>query len=260
MHDSVSNLLIVADRHMGYGRNKEEPPEIITDPVRIASILENVYQQRSLLSISFQNSAYGNNKGTSLIVEINKNKKHLLLNKLDPEQSHTRFLNEKKIQVRSFYSGVRVTFDAELKMLMNEGDDLYYLVKLPNNLSYHQKRTAHRANTSSENPLPITIQLEDETDLEGVIEDISIGGLSITFTTNIPQSLQIGKTITSCSFTIPDNDEVTCELNIRFIQHNHENSPPKIGVCFENLPQPVHRQITHFVMALDRERIRTSTK
>lgn len=246
---------------MGYGRNKEEePPEIITDPARIVSILQNVHQQRGLLSVLFPSSGYGKNRGASLIVEVNKSKQHLLLNKLEPEQSHTRFLNEKKIQVKSFYSGFQVTFNAELKRVMTEDDDIYYLVELPKKLSYHQKRTAHRANISSDNPVPIIIQLEDGTELEGMIEDISIGGLSITFTSNIPKSLQVDKTITSCRFTMPDNDMITSELSIRFIQHTPENSPAKIGVCFKNLTQVLHRQITHFVMALDRERRRTSIK
>ncbi len=245
---------------MRYGRSKEEPPEIITDPARIINILGNMYRKRCRLSVSFPSSVYGKNRGTSLIVDINKNKQHLLLNKLEPEQSHTRFLNEKTIQIKSFYSGVQVTFNAELKQLMAEDDDIYYLVELPKQLSYYQKRATHRANTPSDNPVPITIQLEDGSELEGGIDNISIGGLSITFTTNIPESLQVGKIIAPCHFTMPDNESITCELRIRFIQHTLENSPAKIGACFENLPPPIHRQITLFVMALDRERRRTTVK
>jgi len=245
---------------MDVDRKNEEPPEVITEPARIISILQNLYQQRGLISVTFPKSAYGNNRSESLIVEVNKNEKYLLLNKLESDRAHSRFLKDKLIQIKSFYSGIQISFKAELKQLIHEEDDVYYLIALPKELRYHQKRTAHRANTSTDNPVPITIKLEDNTTLEGMIEDISIGGLSITFTTNIPQSLQVGKTITSCRFTIPDNDSVTCELNIRFIQHTHEASPPKIGVCFENLPQTVHRQITQFVMALDRERVRTTIK
>jgi len=245
---------------MDYGRKNEEPPELITEPARIISILQNLYHQRGLISVTFPKSEYGNNRSESLIVEVNKDKKHLLLNKLESDRAHDRFLKDKIIQIKSFYSGIQVSFKAELKQLVHEDDDVYYLIALPKELYYHQKRTAHRANTSNDSPVPITIKLEDGSTLDGMIEDISIGGLSITFATNLPQSLQVGMSITSCRFTLPDDDSVTCELTVRFIQHSHEKSPPKIGARFENLPQTVHRQITQFVMALDRERIRTTIK
>ena len=245
---------------MGYGQKNEEPPEIISDPARIISVLNKIYRQRSLLSISFPASGYGKDRGDSLIVEVNKRKQHLLLNKLQPEHAHALLIKEKKIQIKSFFSGIQVTFDSELKQLIDEDGDIYYLLDIPKKIRYHQKRTAHRANTSSDNPVPVIIQLDDDTKLDGIVEDISIGGLSITFTTNLPHVLQIGKTMTSCRFNIPNEGVIVCQLNIRFIQHDYEDSPPKIGARFEELEQSDHRLITQFVMALDRERRRTSIK
>jgi len=245
---------------MENARKEDEPPEIITDPDRITTILQNMHGGRCILSVTFPRPGYGNDRGDSLIVEVNKNKKFILINKLISEQAHQRFLKEKRMKIRSFFSGIHIRFDAHLEILINEDGDLYYQIEQPNQLIYYQKRTAHRATTSNETPVPVTIQLEDGSYLDGMIEDISIGGVSITFTNDLPHSLQVGYLISACHFTIPDNEGIICQLNIRFIKHKHETTSPKIGASFESLPQPVHRQITQFVMALDRERRRTSIK
>jgi len=243
---------------MSRRRKNEEPPEIITDPGRITTMLQHIYQQRGLLTVTFPKAEYGNVKGDSLIVEVNKAGKHLLLNMLKPDQAHTRFISEKRAQVISFISGIEITFNVVLKSFIKEDDDLYYLTDFPRKLSYHQKRSAHRAHTSHVDPVPIIIKLDDESELFGVIEDISIGGLSISFTKNLPQSLQVETILSSCTFIIPENQHITCELNIRFIHHNCEHSTPKIGARFESHSREVHRQIMQFVMALDREKRRTS--
>jgi len=242
------------------GHSTEEPPEIIVDSHRIIAILKNIYQKRGLLSITFPGAAYGYDMGDSLIVEVDEKKNQLLLNKIVPEFVHNRFLKEKKFQARSFIHGIEIKFNGELESLLKEEGDIYYRVNTPEKLSYHQKRGAHRAKTAYFGPLPITLYLDDGSLIEGMIDDISSGGLAITFSSNLSQTQQIGISIPCCRFKLPDNESITCELNIRFIQHHYEDSPPKIGAKFEQLEQLTHRLIMKFVMILDREKRRSSVK
>ncbi len=227
----------------------EEPPEVITDPGRIYKIIHHAYQQRALLTALFPEQAY---KGNCIIVGVNRGDKELLINKLSPELAHTRFIKERSIVFISLLDGVEIAFRAKLKSLINENRDSYYLVKLPERLSYHQKRGAYRADVKYHDPIPVSISLDDGSQLNGLIDDISNGGLSISFERHIPLSLQIDNTLASCSFTIPEKQNIACELNIRFIQHIHEKTAPRIGAKFRKLSKEDHQKIMQFVMRLER--------
>lgn len=245
---------------MTQGRATEEPPEIITDQHRIISVLQRIHKKRGVLSVSIQapDTTIAPDRGDSLIVEVDPVKRYILLNKLRPEQVHKRFLKIRKLRAKSFIEGIEVVFNGNLGSLIEEGEDSYYRLKIPEKLLYYQKRGAHRANTSHIDPITVTLQLDDGSELSGIIEDISSGGLAIVFSSNLPQTLQIDTTISGCCFDIPDSGKINCELNIRFIQHDYEKSLPKIGARFEQLEHTVRRKISHFVMALEREKRRLS--
>lgn len=243
---------------MRTNRNNEEPPEIVTNSGRIVSILRRIYKERALLSVTFPTAAYGDDRADSLIVEIDPAHKRLLLNKLYPEYTHNRLLKEKQLHARSFTKGIEVKFTAELDELIDEDGDLYYQIDIPKRLSYHQRRSSHRAATSHVAPIPITLTLNDNNKLEGVIEDISTGGMSISLSNNLPQTVQPNTNIPNCRFKIPNGEIITCELNTRFIQHNYKNTPLRIGVRFEQLERSTRRLITQLVMRLERGKCHTS--
>jgi len=236
----------------------EEPPEIITDPTRICKIIQHTYQQRALLTALFPDKTSRSEKGNCTIVNIDKGEKELLVNKLFPEPAHTHFIKERNITLTSLLNGVEIAFKAELKSLVKEKNDTYYLVKFPDKVFYHQKRGAHRADMKHHDPIPISISLNDTSHLNGIIYNISYGGLAISFEHHLPLSLQVNKTLAYCNFTIPESQNVVCELNIRFIQHIHEKTAPKIGVKFGKISKDDHKKITQFVMKLDRLKRRRS--
>ncbi len=233
-------------------RPTEEPPEIITDPGRIYKIIHHTYQQRALLTALSPEQTSRDEKGNSIIVGVNRENRELLINKLSPEQAHTRFIKERSIILISLLNGVEIAFKAELKSLINEKKESYYLVKLPEKVSYHQKRGTYRANTKNHAPIPISISLDDGSQLNGVIDDISYGGLAISFEHHLPLSLQINQTLTSCRFTIPEEQNIVCELDIRFIQHTYEKTAPKIGAKFGIIAKDDHQKVMQFVMRLER--------
>jgi len=225
-------------------------PEIISDHARIVSIIGRLYQGRKALTITLPDS---NIRSKSMILELDPETRRFILNKLQPDSAHEKFINLKKFYAFGQINGVEIRFSSSLINAFTEGNDIYYHITIPDKIDYHQRRAFHRVSLGHLDTIPVTLILEDSTSLEGQMDDISAGGMSILFSKDLPVSLQYGSQIKQCSFQIPDGDHVKCELQIRFINHSHNTSLPKIGAQFINMEKPLQKIIQRFVTAMDRK-------
>jgi len=233
----------------GYS-NSANAPEIISDRARILSILGRLYQGRVALTITLPNSKI---RSKSIILDLNAETGRFILNKLQPDSAHDKFLESKKFYGLGQIKGIEIRFSSTLINTLLEGDDIYYLITIPDKIDYHQRRAFHRVSLSHMDTIPIRLTLEDRTSLEGQMDDISAGGISILFSNDLPASLQHGSHIKHCTFQIPGGDRVRCELQIRFINHGHDTSLPKIGAQFINMEKPLQKTIQRFVTDMDRQ-------
>ena len=225
-------------------------PEIISDRVRIVSVIGRLYQGRVALTITLPDSKI---RSKSMILELNQDTGRFILNKLQPDSAHDKFLESKKFYAFGQIKGVEIRFSSNLIDVLTEGDDIYYRITIPDKIDYHQRRAFHRVSLGHVDTIPVILTLENGTSIEGQMDDISAGGISILFSRDLPTSLQYGSTIKQCTFRVPDGNQVECELQIRFINHGHDTSLPKIGAQFINMEKPLRQTIQRFVMVMDRQ-------
>jgi c-di-GMP-binding flagellar brake protein YcgR len=231
-------------------------PEIISDHARIISVIGRLYQGRVALTITLPDSKI---RSKSMILDLDQDSGRFLLNKLQPDSAHDKFLESKIFYAFGQIKGVEIRFSSRLIDVLTEGEDTYYKITIPDKIDYHQRRAFHRVSLSHLDTIPVTLILENGTSLEGQMDDISAGGLSILFPNDLPASLQYGKIIKQCVFRIPDGDQIECEVQLRFINHHHGTSLPKIGAQFVNIEKPVQKLIQRFVMVMDRQLAKESS-
>ncbi|HEY4732021.1 MAG TPA: flagellar regulator YcgR PilZN domain-containing protein [Gammaproteobacteria bacterium] len=228
-------------------------PEIISDHTRIMSLINRLYQERASLTITLPNSKL---RSKSIILDLNSETGRFVLNKIQPDTAHEKLMGSRKFYARGQIKGIEIRFSSNLIDTFTEEDDIYYLVTIPGKIDYHQRRAFHRVSLSHLDTIPVTLELENNMTLEGQMDDISAGGLSILFSSDLPDSLQLGTIIEQCIFKIPGEDRVKCELRIRFINHGHETSLPKIGAQFVNMEKPLQKTLQRFIAAMDRQIIK----
>lgn len=228
-------------------------PEIISDHTRIMSLINRLYQGRASLTITLPDSR---TRSKSIILDLNPETGRFVLNKLQPDAAHEKLVGSRKFYAHGQIKGIEIRFSSNLIDTFTEEDDIYYLVTIPGKIDYHQRRAFHRVSLSHLDTIPVTLALENKMTLEGQMDDISAGGLSILFSNDLPDSLQLGNIIKQCIFKIPGEDRVKCEIQIRFINHGHETSLPKIGAQFVNMEKSLQKTIQRFVAAMDRQIVR----
>ena len=240
---------------MAEERDNGSVPEIISDHVRIIAMMQRLYRGRAALTVTLPG---GKIRSKSVILEINPKTGRFLINNFHSEPAHQRFLESKKFYAYSQLDGIEIRFSAELINVLSEGEDFYYLITIPKKIDYHQRRAFHRVSVNRE-VIPVHLTLQGGISIEGQMDDISAEGISILFAADLPALLEIGAQILQCMFKIPGGDLVACELKVRFINHGHDTSLPKIGAQIINVDKTLQKTIQHFVLSLERQQLKENT-
>ena len=237
---------------MAENRDNANAPEIVSDHVRIVSMMERLFRGRTSLTITLPGSDI---RSKSTILDLNPKTGRFLINKFQTASAHQKFLGLKKFYAYSQLDGIEIRFSSSLINVLSEGDDMYYLISIPDKIDYHQRRSFHRVSLNHI-VVPVVLKVDNKTTLEGQLDDISAGGLSILFPANLSASPQNGTQISQCVFQIPEGDLVTCQLRICFINDGQDTSLPKIGAQFINMDKTLQKTIQQFVMYLERQQLK----
>jgi c-di-GMP-binding flagellar brake protein YcgR len=231
--------------------------EKITDPVRIAALLERLRKSRSLLAI--EPDASGETFHSALL-EIHPKRGYFVLDELYPKSGHDRLLATRRFKARARLDGVELSFIAFVESVGRSEGAGFYRVVLPGVLNYYQRRRHYRAKVGFSRHIPVTITLPDETKIEGRLRDISVGGIGATFPASFPESLAGTERVLDCRLVLPSNTEIRCRLAVCFVNHSVQDNSRVVGARFVELGAAQQKIVAEFVAALDRELVKKLPK
>lgn len=225
--------------------------ETLTDSTRIIAIFKRLLERRALLTVRIDSQPQ---HFTTALLDISTDGGALLLDELKPEAGHKLLQETPSFQVRAQLEGVEIGFHATVTQFDRQDGIAIYRVPVPGTIAYHQRRQGVRVQLSHVNPLPVSLTSTDGITVTGSMADLSIGGLRIHFTNELPETLQSGARL-ECSFPLPpDNKErFTCDVVIRVIKHSPDNLKTAfMGGQFVEITKPQERLIERTVMTLQR--------
>jgi len=223
--------------------------EKITNPARIAAILKNILDARTLLRVTLPESSGEYN---SAILEIDNHNQNIVLDELNPREGHERLLNTKKIAIFTHVRGVDVSFASLLKQSSVTDNIASYLIGFPKILHYRQLRANFRIPIGI-TQIPVGLVLQKDMGMGGELHDISAGGICIRFNSDIPDIIKVGSIIDTCTIDLPDNNKVESKLEVRFRGKKDDKGRILLGCRFINMERDQQRAIERYVASLDRE-------
>jgi len=231
--------------------------EKVTDKARITGLLTKLLDSRGLLSVNLPGSKELYN---SAIIEVHAQQGYLVVDELNPRSGHALLLKAGKMNIQTQLHGVDIRFDGLLESSDESDGAALYRVVFPSTLDYHQQRAFYRAKVSMARPIEVTLdRIKGET-LSGFLNDISVGGIGIRFTTALPASLIRGERIPKCQIKLPTGEEIYCKLEIRFISTAIEGGHRLLGARFIQLTPSQEAAVARYVAALDRELAKNTPK
>ena len=220
---------------------------------QILNLLQRIYDGRCLLSISLANHSHRYN---SALLKIDAEQAYLLLDEFKPDSGHTLFLQQQRCRVQAGIKGISISFIATLIDSGRQNDIAYYRVRLPDTLSYGQRRAHFRPRVSRALGTEVHLEIPAGDSLRGTLQDISLGGLRVK-TSDAQADLPAG-TPRHCRFTLPDGTLIHGPIELRFLSHGDDGC--QLGGRFLQLPPTQRRALQKFIAELEREALRKTPR
>ncbi|MCK4871031.1 MAG: flagellar brake protein [Gammaproteobacteria bacterium] len=231
--------------------------EHITQPEIMSGYLYRLQRAHTLLSVHIPGIDRSYN---SIIIDVDADKNQMMLDVLHPESGHKEVMKLKEFSVNAHHEGIKLSFNGYIKELFNDDGKPAYLIDYPASLDYHQQREAYRAPVSMGDNVEIKINNESNMLSQGLITDISLGGLGLQFELKNSMPFRSGMLLPTCQFAIPGKNDFECALEVRNVREDSNNRFVYIGARYVKLGRQEERQIQQFVVKLERNMIRRSQR
>lgn len=224
--------------------------EKITSPWRIKALLQRVQKNHCLLNVFLpdQSKPY-----TSMILAVDAETSILELDELSPVDGNRAMNAGMTVQIKTQLQGVDMKFSCDVIEIGEEDGLAVYRMTLPEIMLYHQQRQSYRVRISAGHDVSIQLLRGNGETLEGRLRDISVGGIGILFTINAASGIKQGEEVPTCTLTLPDGNQISCPLEIRYVSARSGTKFSTIGARFQDLDQEDEHKIMQLVMELDRE-------
>lgn len=223
--------------------------EKLSDKVRIHAFFQRMLDKRALLTvfINGREEPY-----SSAIIAVDDD--GFIIDELKPEAGNKLLEENPVIQLKAQLDGISIQYHAKILKFGQDNNIDFYQMAIPDEIDYHQRRQAVRVRLSAAHPLPVTFNTSNGDVFEGVIDDISTGGIRAWFKKSLPKELENGLHLNSSFLLPPDNKQtLNCDLIIRVIKHDKDQFGTSfLGGEFIGMPKPLERQLQRSIMSLQR--------
>ena len=117
----------------------------VKSKTEISALLGKLEKNHTLLSIIVNGSKkmFG-----SMILEVNENKRYLVLDELYPRQELNRPLLNTKLSIETQLEGIEIRFTTNVEAIAERDEIEYYKVSFPAYVFHHQRRSSFRVNVT----------------------------------------------------------------------------------------------------------------
>jgi len=223
--------------------------EKLSDKIRIRAFFQRMLDKRALLTVFINDHE---EPYSSAIIAIEDSR--FIIDELKPETGNKLLKDNPAIELKAQLDGISIKCHAKIDKFGQDNNIAFYQLAVPDEIDYHQRRQAVRVRLSAAHPLPVTFKASNGEIFDGVIDDISTGGIRSRFKKSLSKSLENGQHI-NCSFLLPPENKQTlnCDLIVRVIKHDKDQFGASfLGGEFINMPKPLERQLQRSIMSLQR--------
>ena len=228
----------------------------IFSTVDILFILRRLQQENSLITLYL---GYGNSFFLTTILNINDDKKEIVIDYGTNEKISQQALQSKELIFVTMQNKIKIEFTCDkIKKSEFEGKNAF-TVNIPKSLLRIQRRNSFRISTPTARPLKCIIPAPDKdklTPIELILLDISCGGIGV-----IDQcaaiNFELEATFQNCQIALPDIGTVQTTIKIKnthpMTLHNGHTCQ-RAGCEFVGLPAKTEAMIQRYIVKQEQMR------
>ncbi|MGE8190910.1 flagellar brake protein [Pseudomonas sp. NPDC086278] len=228
-----------------------QPPKVLSTPMEIAGNLRQLQESHDPLIITFHER---NQRFQSYLVDVDRDSNMIALDEMVPRDGERYLLAGESFRIEGFHDGVRIAWESNGRLTIDEsGNTRCYRGTLPDEVVYHQRRSAFRAALKLAQLVDVELGGEKlKFPVTGKLLDISATGCKLRFDGDITPRLQLGQVYDRFIAELPFGS-MTTPVELRYLHFEERISTTFAGIRFHNMSGLVQRQVERFVYQLQRE-------
>lgn len=234
----------------------QEPEQAITYKPYMAGLLKRLQSARALVSITIEKNKFVYN---TIIIDVDSNENWLYLDELNSEAAHKSIRKGSTIQFNARVKGVEINFQTKVLAIESSNNIAMYRLALPEKMLYTQRRRHYRAAVNDEHHLGISIPVPLKQHITGSIVDISAGGFCSRLVLSETNVIQEQQAIFDATISLPGQNTITCDIEVRNIRHYPEQGYSLVGGEFIEIEPNQQTHVERIVAMLDRNQRRSAS-
>lgn len=242
---SIMSFSLLNWTSSGSNRRKQAN-DLITDPAKVASLLQQIIDARINLQISLPGEKQTFN---STVFEVDRKNLVFNIDELMPRQGHEILVKQKKLSAKGQGQGPMIRFSTVLVKAGVSSGAQYYKLQFPKSIKYTERRGMFRAKLGPAKRLDVSCNFADES-MMGYVYDVS--GIGIAMILMDSPKINVDDSIDSCSLRLPDEGVLRFDLDVRHVR-TLGNGRIHVGGKFKPLKSDKRKMIGKFVRAIERD-------
>lgn len=223
--------------------------QTVTSPAYMASILKRLHSERILVSVRV---GKGSSVYNSIILAVDPSHEQFTLDELNPREGHAKLHGGSPVHIDARLKGIRVMFSSEIALIEEAGNIAMYHLPLPASMIYRQRRRHHRAHIDQKQHMQISLPLPLKHFIRGELVDISASGVCSRIKYSDSPCLEQEQAILAATIDLPDQNHITCDLEVRSIRHFPDQGYSLVGSEFIGISPSTQSHVARLVAMLDR--------
>jgi c-di-GMP-binding flagellar brake protein YcgR len=223
-------------------------------PSQIVNRLMLLFNNKCLLSADIGDSR---DSFLTTIIEIDKEKKTIILDYGPKEYLNNQLLNASKTMFRTEFTGIKAGFRGESIKKIRHNGEWAFAMPIPKSMLWLQRREFYRIRSPIAKYSYCEIILPDQEPLKLNIYDISVSGFSmLTYSTPLAaQLLEMGH-FEKCKLVLTDAGEGIISFDVLYtciINPPKLNKIEKLGCKFTEVEKAFDTTIQRYMQQIERE-------
>lgn len=216
----------------------------------ITALLKNFQQSRVPLQVGFDKK---NVAHTSYLVSMTDNWLHI--DQLIPKEGNQQLKPGDDLTIQVSHGGTLYQFKSRhLSPTIEEDGFPCHKIAFPQQLDFSEQRTSFRVPIRREQAPSVNILTHDGQRLHAQLENISDNGLCIRL--HVPQTISDTQLV-HCEINFTDFEPLSLDAQVRHNKAAPQVPASRIGMEFSSLSSLTRKQLSQWLMKLQRHHIRT---
>ena len=235
--------------------NNHDPQQVVTYKPYMAGLLKRLQSVRSLVSITIDNEKIVHN---TIIIEVDSQRQCLYLDELNSDDAHKSIRKGSTIHFNARMQGVQIGFQTSVMSIETSDHIAMYQLAFPENMIYVQRRRHYRAAVNDEYYLGVSLPIPLKKHIIGSVVDISAGGFCTRLALAETNNIQEQQAIYDATLTLPGQNTITCDIEVRSIRRYPEHGYSLVGGEFIDIDAHKQTHVERVVAMLDRNQRRSA--